>query len=142
MAAGFRLATCAYCSGVVDLVWYGDISVREGVDRLVVLRQNGSPEQRTSSVAALQFLARCSDAWIARATRSVLQERLVEESWLLFTQYREAMAQARLEYEEVVPATLRHVVPREVSSSLQIPVPSEVVPDHADDVDAVSLESF
>ena len=127
---------------MVDLVWYGDISVREGVDRLVVLRQDGTPDQRTSSVAALQFLARCSDAWIARATRSVLQERLVEESWLLFTQYRDAMAQAKLEYEEVVPATLRHVVPREVSSSLQIPVPSEVVPDHADDVDAVSLESF
>ena len=66
----------------------------------------------------------------------------MEESWLLFTQYRDAMAQARLEYEEVVTATLRHVVAREVSSSLQIPVPSEVVPDQADDVDADSLESF
>ena len=142
MVAGFRLATCAHCSGVVDLVWYGDISVRDGVARLVVLRQGGTPEQSTSSVAALQFLARCSDAWIASATRSVLHERLVEESWLLFTQYRDAMAQARLEYEEVVTATLRHVVAREVSSSLQIPVPSEVVPDHADDVDADSLESF
>ena len=142
MVAGFRLATCAHCSGVVDLVWYGDISVRDGVARLVALRQGGTPEQRTSSVAALQFLARCPDAWIASATRRVLHDRFVEESWLLFTQYRDAMAQARLEYEEVVTAALCHVAAGEVATILRIPVPSEVVPDQADDVDADSLESF
>ena len=142
MDASIRLATSAHCAGVVDLVCDGDISVKDGVDRLVVFRHVGTPEQRTSAVSALQFLARCPDVWIASATRRVLHDRFVEESWLLFTQYRDAMVQARLEYEEVVTATLCHVAAGEVSTILRIPVPSEVVPDQANDVDADSLESF
>ena len=52
------------------------------------------------------------------------------------------MAQARLEYEEVVTAVLPHAAAGDVSTILQIPVPPEIVPDQADDVDADSLESF
>ena len=127
---------------MVDLVCDGDISVKDGVDRLVVFRHVGTPEQRTSAVSALQFLARSPDVWIASATRRVLHERFVEDSWLLFTQYRDAMAQARLEYEEVVTAALCHVAAGEVPTILRIPVPPEIVLDQAVDVDADSLESF
>ena len=37
-----RLVTCAHCAGVVDLVCEGDISVKDGVERLVVFRQVGT----------------------------------------------------------------------------------------------------
>ena len=52
------------------------------------------------------------------------------------------MAQTRREYEEVVTAVQPHVAAGEVAAILRNPVPPEIVPDHADDVDADSLESF
>ena len=142
MDAGIRLTTSAHCAGVVDLVCSGDISIKDGVDRLVVCRHVGTLEQRTSAVSALQFLARSSDVWIASATRRALHDRFVEDLWRLFTQNRYAMAQVRLEYEEVVTDALCHVAAGEASTILRIPVPPEIVLDQADDVDADSLESF
>ena len=137
-----RLVTCSHCAGVVDLVCEGDISVKDGVERLVVFRQVGTSEQRMSAVSALQFLACNPDLWIASAARRVLHERFVDDSWLLFTQYREAMAQTRREYDEVVTAVQLHVAAVEVAIINRNPVLPEIVSDHADDADADSLESF
>ena len=106
MDSGIRWTTSAHCAGVVDLVCSGDISAKDGVDRLVVYRHVGALEQRQSAVSALQFLAHNSDVWIASATRRALHDRFVEDSWRLFSQNRDAMAQARLEYEEVVTDAL------------------------------------
>ena len=61
---------------------------------------------------------------------------------MLFSQYREAMAQTRWEYDEVVSAVQPHVAAGEVVAILRNPVLPEIVPDHADDADADSLESF
>ena len=137
-----RLVTCAHCAGVVDLVCEGDISVKDGVERLVVFRQVGTSEQRMSAVSALQFLACNLDLWISSAARRVLHERFVDDSWLLFTQYREAMAQTRREYDEVVTAVQHHVAAVEVATIQLNPVQAEIVPDHTDAADADSLESF
>ena len=142
MDAGLRVITSPHCAGVVDLVRDGHISVKEGVARLGVFRHVGTPEQRASAVAALQFLARCPDVGIAWATRHVLHDRFGEESWSLFTQYRDAMAQLRLEYEDVASTALCYAASGEVASTYRIPAPSETVPDQADEDDAYSLESF
>ena len=136
------LVTCAHCAGVVELVCSGDISVTDGIDRLIVFRHSGTSEQRMSAVVALQNLACNPDLWIAHAARRVLHERFVDDSWLLFTQYREAMAQTRREYDEVVTAVQPHVAAVEVATIQQNPVLPEIVSDHADDADADSLESF
>ena len=142
MDSGTRWTTSAHCAGVVDLVCAGDISVEDGVDRLVVFRHVGTPEQRTSAVSALQFLARSPDVWIASATRRVLHDRFVEDSWLLFTQYRDAMAQARLEYEEVVTGILYQVSAAGSPAAPTSSVPPEIALVQEDDGDADSLESF
>jgi hypothetical protein len=91
---------------VVDLVLSGDISARKGVGRLVVYRHMGSLEQRKCAVSALQFLAHNPDVWIASATRRALHDLFVEDLWRLFSQNRDAMAQVRLDYEEVVTDAL------------------------------------
>ena len=137
-----RVVTCAHCAGVVDVVCEGDFSVKDGIARLAVFRQVGTSEQRMSAVFALQSLALNPDLWIASAARRVLHERFVDDSWLLFTQYRDAMAQTKREYDEVVTAAQLHVAVAEVATIQRNPVPPEIVSDHADDADADSLESF
>ena len=137
-----RLVTCAPCAGVVDLVCEGDISVKDGIERLAVFRQVGTSEQRMSAVSALQSLACNPDLWIASAARRVLHERFVDDAWLLFTQYREATALTRREYDEVVTAVQHHVAAVEVATIQLNPVLAEIVPDHNDAADADSLESF
>ena len=123
------LVTCAHCAVVVELVWSGGMSVTDGIDRLIVFRHSGTSEQRMSAVVALQNFACNPDLWIARAARRVLHERFVDDSWLLFTQYREAMAQTRREYDEVVTAVQHYLAAVEEVTIQQNP-------EHAD-----SLES-
>ena len=134
--------TCAHCAGVVELVCSGDISVTDGIDRLIVFRHSGTSEQRMSAVVALQNLACNPDLWIARAARRVLHEWFVDDSWRLFMKYREAMAQTRREYDEVVTAVQLHVAAVEVAIIQRNLILPEIVSDHADDADADSLESF
>ena len=136
------VVTCAHCAGVVDLVREGDISVKDGIERLAVFRKVGTSEQRMSAVSALRPLAYNPDLGIASAARCVLHERFVDDSWLLFTQYREALALTMREYDDVVRAAQLHVAAAEVATTQQNPVPPEIVADHADDADADSLESF
>ena len=83
------LATGVHCVGVVELVCSGDISVTDGIDRLIVFRRSRTSEQRMSAVGALQNLACNPDVSIARAARRVLHERFVDDAWQLFTQYHE-----------------------------------------------------
>ena len=136
------LVTCAHCAGVVEFVCPGDMSVTDGIDRLVVFRHSGTSEQRMNAVVALQNLACNPDLWIARAARRVLHERFVDDSWLLFTQYHEAMAQTRREHDEVVTAVQHHLAAVEEVTIQLNPVQAEIVPDRSETADADSLESF
>ena len=142
MESGTRWTTSAHCAGVVDLVLSGDISAKNGVDRLVVYRHVGSLEQRKCAVSALQFLAHNPDVWIARATRCALHDLFVEDLWRLFSQNRDAMAQVRLDYEEVVTDAVYQVAASVAPTIPSAPVPPEIVLDQDDEVDADSLESF
>ena len=142
MDSGNRWATSAHCAGAVDLVLSGDISAQNGVARLVVFRHVGSLDQRKCAVSALQFLAHNPDVWVARATRCALHDLFVEDSWRLFTQNRDAMAQVRLDYDEVVTDTGYQVAASVSPTIPSAPVPPEIVLDQDDEVDADSLESF
>ena len=137
-----HLITCAHCDGVVNLVCDGVIPVKNGIDRLVLFRQAGTPEQRTSAVTALQFLACNLDRGIANAAQRFLRERFVDDSWQLFTQYREAIAQTMREYDEVMTAVLLHATAAEVTTTQRNPVPPDTASNHAHDADAGSVESF
>ena len=136
------VVTCAHCAGVVDFVCEGDISVKDGIEQLAVFRKVGTSEQRMNAVSALQFLACNPDLWIANAAQRALHERFVDDSWLLLTQYREATAQTRREYDEVVTAIQLHAAAVEVSIIQRNPTLPVIVSDHADDADAGSFESF
>ena len=92
------LATSSHCVELVELVLSGDIAVADGIDRLLVLRRLGTPEQKKNVVGALKSLAHNTDASIACAARRTLHERFVDDAWQLFIQYREAMVQTRREY--------------------------------------------
>ena len=59
---------------MVNIVCDGDISVKDGIARLVLSRQAGTHEQRRSAVSALQFLAYNSDPGIARAAQHALHD--------------------------------------------------------------------
>ena len=137
-----RLVTCALCAGVVDLVCEGDISVKDGIDRVILFRQAGTSEQRMNAVSALQFLACNPDLGIANAAQRFLRERFVDDSWQLFTQYCEAIAQTRREYDEVMTAVLLHATAAEVTTTQRNPVPPDTASNHAHDADAGSVESF
>ena len=136
------LATGAHCAGVVELVCSGDISVTDGIDRLIVFRRSGTSEQKMSAVVALQNLACNPDVWIARAARRVLHERFVDDAWQLFTQYHEAMAQTRREYDKVVTAVQHNLAAVEEATIQQNPEQVEIVTDQTEAADADSLESF
>ena len=142
MDSGNRWATSAHCAGVVDLVLSGDISAQNGVARLVVFRHVGSLDQRKCAVSALQFLAHNPDVWVARATRCALHDLFVEDSWRLFTQNRDAMAQVWLDYDEVVTDTGYQAAASVSPTIPSAPVPPEIVLDQDDEADADSLESF
>ena len=101
MDPDLRWSTSPYCAGVVDLVIFGNVSARDGVLLLSVFRKTGSLEHRMCAAAALRFLADCPDAGIARASRSALHDRFVEDMWYLFTRNRDDVARVRSEYEDV-----------------------------------------
>ena len=126
----FRWFTCAHCAGVVNIVCDGDISVKDGIARLVLSRQAGTPEQRRSAVSAFQVLAYNSDLGIARAAQHALHERFVDDMWQLFTKYNEDKAQTMREYNEIMTVVKWN------------PTSPDIVLDLAHDDDAGSLESF
>ena len=136
------LVTGAHCAGVVELVCSGDISVTDGIDRLIVFRRSGTSEQKVRAVVALQFLACNPDVWIARSARRVLHERFVDDAWQVFTQYHEAAAQTRREYDEVVTAVQHNSAAVEEATIQQNPEQAEIVTDQTEAADADSLESL
>ena len=123
MDPDLRWSTSPYCAGVVDLVIFGNVSARDGVLLLSVFRKTGSLEHRMCAVAALRFLAVCPDVGIARASRSALHDRFVEDMWHLFTRNRDDVARVRSEYEEVTPGIESHV-----SAAAPASAPSTSVP--------------
>ena len=125
-----RQATCAHCAGVVNFVCDGDISAKDGVARLVLSRQAGTPEQRSCAVSALRFLVHNPDGSIAHAAQHALLERLNDDMWQLFTKYYEEKERTRREFNEIIMAVQRN------------PLSPEIVPDQARDDDVGSLESF
>ena len=123
-------ATCAHCAGVVNLVCDGDISVKDGVARLVLSRQAGTPEQRSWAVSALRVLAHNPDSRIAHVAQCAILELRNYDMWQLFTKYYEEREQMRREYNEIIMAVQRN------------PASPEIVPDQTRDDDVGSLESF
>ena len=130
MDTDLRQATCAHCAGVVNLVRDGDISVKDGVARLVISRQAGTPEQRSCGVSAIRFLAHNPDGRIAHAAQHALHERLNDDMLQLFAKYYVEKERTRREYNEIIMAVQRNQVS------------PEIVPDQARDDDAGSLESL
>ena len=123
-------ATCALCAEVVKLVCDGDISVKDGVARLVLSRQAGTPEQSSWVVSALRSLAHNPDSRIAHVAQRALLERLNDDMWQLFSKYYEEGEQMRREYNEIIMAVQRN------------PASPEIVPDQTRDDDVGSLEPF
>ena len=112
------------------------------MDRLIVLRRSGTPEQKMHAVGALQILACNPDVSIARAARRVLHERFVDDAWQLFIQYREAMAQTRREHDDIVTAVLHNLAAVEETAMQQSLEQAEIETDQTEAADADSLESF
>ena len=99
-------------------------------------------EDGKCAVSALRFLAHNSDVWIARSTRFALHDLFVEDSWRLFTRNRDAMAQVRSDYEEVVTGTVYQVAAAGTPATPRTSVPPEIALVQENDGDADSLESF
>ena len=122
--------TYALCAEVVKLVCDGDISVKDGVTRLVQFRQAGTPEQNIWVTFAVRSLAHNPDSRIGHVTQRALLERLNDDMWQIFTKYYEEREQMRREYNEIIMAIQRN------------PMSPEIVPDQTRDDDVGSLESF
>ena len=87
--------TYAICAEVVKLVCDGDISVKDGVTRLVHLRQAGTPEQNIGVTFALRSLVHNPDSRIGFVTQRALLEQFNDELWRLFTKYYEEREQTK-----------------------------------------------
>ena len=74
---------------VVLLVCDGDISIKDGVNRLVHLRQVGTREQNIAVTSALRSLAHNPDSCIGLVTQRALLEQLNDDLWRIFTKYHE-----------------------------------------------------
>ena len=81
--------TYATYAEVVTLVCDGDISIKDGVTRLVHLRQAGTPEQNIGVTFALRSLAHNPDSRIGLVTQRALLEQLNDDLWRIFTKYYE-----------------------------------------------------
>ena len=136
------LATSSHCVELVELVLSGDIAVADGIDRLLVLRRLGTPEQKKNVVGALKSLAHNTDASIACAARRALHERFVDDAWQLFIQYREAMVQTRREYDDIITIVLHNAGVVEETAMQQSPEQAEAETDQTEAADADSLGSF
>ena len=77
--------TYATCAEVVRFVCDGDISIKDGVTRLVHLRQAGTPEQNIGVTFALRSLAHNPDSRIGLVTQRALLERLNDDMLQTFT---------------------------------------------------------
>ena len=137
-----RWSTSPFCTGVVDLVIFGNISARNGVLLLSVFRKTGSLEERKCAVAALRFLAHCPESGVARSFRIALQELFVEDMWFLFTRNSDAVARVRSEYDEVTPGIPLQAPVAGSTSAPSTSVPAVIPLVNEDDGDADSLESF
>ena len=78
---------------VVILVCDGDISIKDGVNRLVHLRQVGTREQNIAVTSALRSLAHNPDNRIGLVTQRALLEQLNDDLWRIFTKYHEERKQ-------------------------------------------------
>ena len=74
---------------VVTFVCDGDISIKDCVNRLVHLRQEGTREQNIMVTSALRSLAHNPDRRIGFVTQRVLLEQLNDDLWPIFTKYHE-----------------------------------------------------
>ena len=120
--------TYAICAEVVKLVCDGDISVKDGVTRLVHFRQAGTPEQNIWVTFALRSLAHNPDSRIGLVTQRALLERLNDDMWQTFTKYYEEREQMRREYNEITMPIQRN------------PMASDPVPDQTRDDDVGPME--
>ena len=137
------LATSSHCVELVELVLSGDIAVADGIDRLLVLRRLGTPEQKKKNVVgALKSFAHNTDASIACAARRTLHERFVDDAWQLFIQYREAMVQTRREYDDIITSVLHNAGVVEETAMQQSPEQAEAETNQTEAGDEDSLESF
>ena len=93
--------TYALCAEVVKLVCDEDISVKDGVTRLVHFRQAGTPEQNIWVTFAFRSLAHNPDSRIGLVTQRALLERLNDDMWQTFTKYYEERQQMKREYNEI-----------------------------------------
>ena len=76
---------------VVTLVCDGDISIKDGINRLVHFRQEGTREQNIMVTSALRSLAHNPDRRIGFVTQRVLLEQLNDDLWRIFTKYHEEL---------------------------------------------------
>ena len=136
------LATSSHCVELVELVLSGDVAFADGIDRLLVLRRLGTPEQNKNVDGALKSLAHNTDASIACAARRTLHERFVDDAWQLFIQYREAMVQTRREYDDIITIVLHNAGVVEDTAMQQSPEQAEAETNLTEAGDEDSLESF
>ena len=115
--------TYAICAEVVKLVCDGDISVKDGVTRLVQFRQAGTPEQNIWVTFALRSLAHNPDSRVGLVTQRAFLERLNDDMWQTFTKYYEEREQMRRGYNEITMPIQRN------------PMASDPVPDQTRDDD-------
>ena len=66
----------------------------------------------------------------------------MDDAWQLFIQYREAMAQTRREYDDIITAVLHNLAAVEETAMQQNLEQAEIETDQTEAADADSLESF
>ena len=120
--------TYALCAEVIKLVCDGDISVKDGVTRLVHFRQAGTPEQNIWVTFAFRSLAHNPDSRIGLVTQRALLEQLNDDMWRIFTKYYEERKQMRREYNKITMPIQRN------------PMASDPVPDQTRDDDVGPIE--
>ena len=96
---------------VVILVCDGDISIKDGVNRLVHFRQVGTREQNIAVTSALRSLAHNPDSRIGLVTQRAFLEQLNDDLWRIFTKYYEEREQIWLEYNKIAMLTQNPTTP-------------------------------
>ena len=105
---------------VVTFVCDGDISIKDGVNRLVHLRQGGTWEQNITVTSALRSFAHNPDRRIGFVTQRVLLEQLNDDLWRIFTRYYEERKQVWREYNEIALHTQNPTTPDQVSDQIRV----------------------
>ena len=104
---------------VVTLVCDGDISIKDGVNRRVHLRQEGTKEQNIMVTSALRSLAHNPDRRIGFVTQRVLLEQLNDDLWRIFTRYHEARKQIWRVYSEIAMHTQNPTTTEQASDQIR-----------------------